>query len=508
MCNEDNSIDSLHFPSSDDTSVAILEKHDSPEAISGQNGQTPSAPTATLHFLENLTADTRAFKGIHPIVAHEFHQANLAKLIDKALQSLPPVEGTGERNDESRAGKSIVLPSATTGASKGQARRIPDFISVTRGPGMRSNLLTGLDTAKGLSVAWQVPIVGVHHMQGHLLTPRLVAALDAKNAQSSESAGPVEFPFLSALVSGGHTILVHSTSTVEHSVLGGATDIAIGDCVDKAARAILPPSYVAESKTTMYGKALEAFAFPNGASDYSDYVPPANREEEIAKVENTKWGWKLSKPFADTRALKFSYSGILASVEKQLQSMKAAHVQDGINEEDFLPHEARVALAREVMRVCFEHLASRIVIALETLWEKERANEMRKRDSIKKEKKDAWAVRRERMKRALEPDQSSNTYMDDRDIKTLVVSGGVAANRFLRFLLRSFLDARGFQYVKIIAPPPSLCTDNAAMIGWAGIEMFEQGWQSDLCIKPIRRWNLDVTSDDGGVLGQEGWVRK
>jgi len=93
------------------------------------------------------------------------------------------------------------------------------------------------------------------------------------------------------------------------------------------------------------------------------------------------------------------------------------------------------------------------------------------------------------------------------NIKTLVVSGGVAANQFLMTLLRSFLDARGFSQVEIVAPPPYLCTDNAAMTGWAGIEMFETGWQSDLRCRALRKWSLDARSDDGGILGPDDWIK-
>ena len=61
-------------------------------------------------------------------------------------------------------------------------------------------------------------------------------------------------------------------------------------------------------------------------------------------------------------------------------------------------------------------------------------------------------------------------------LPTVVLSGGVASNGFLRSVLRQFLDARGYQNVKLVYPRPSLCTDNAAMIAWAGVEMFAAGW--------------------------------
>jgi N6-L-threonylcarbamoyladenine synthase len=61
--------------------------------------------------------------------------------------------------------------------------------------------------------------------------------------------------------------------------------------------------------------------------------------------------------------------------------------------------------------------------------------------------------------------------------RTLVLSGGVAANRFLRHVVRAYLAARGFADVELTAPPLEFCTDNAAMIAWAGLEMFEGAWR-------------------------------
>ena len=121
--------------SCDDTSVAIIEK-------GTQNGR----PTARLHFHKKVTSDNAIYQGVHPLVSLLSHQESLAILVNEAIRSLPMRDGA--------------LPSEADGTQTGAvdiaARRLPDFVSVTRGPGMRSNLFTGLDTAKGLAVAWQV----------------------------------------------------------------------------------------------------------------------------------------------------------------------------------------------------------------------------------------------------------------------------------------------------------------------------------------------------------------
>lgn len=321
---------------------------------------------------------------------------------------------------------------------------------------MRSNLSVGLDTGKALSVAWQIPMVGAHHMQAHLLTPRLVSCLENNKDPAPPSGLSPQFPFLSILVSGGHSILVHSKSLTDHKIMASSDDIAMGETLDKAAREILPASLLQGAKNTMYGKALEQFVFPNGRADFADYRPPMNRGEEVVKRQS-RWGWSVTTPFANTRALQLSFSSVSSMVGKIVKDKNGD-----------LSHEERVDLGREAMRVCFEHLASRTIIALEALRVRNR---------------------------------------DENEIKTLVVSGGVAANKFLMEVLRSFLDVRGFQDMKIVAPPPYLCTDNAAMIAWAGIEMFEAGWRSDLSCRALRKWTLDPQAEDGGVLGPNGWIR-
>lgn len=119
--------------SCDDTSVAIVEKET-------RHGRT----TAQLHFHKKVTSDNAVYQGVHPLVSLLSHQENLAMLLHEAMRSLPMRDG--EIPPEDAQASTVDLAT----------RRLPDFVSVTRGPGMRSNLFTGLDTAKGLAVAWQV----------------------------------------------------------------------------------------------------------------------------------------------------------------------------------------------------------------------------------------------------------------------------------------------------------------------------------------------------------------
>lgn len=456
--------------SCDDTSVAILEKHDG--KLDGKLG----TPSARLHFHEKITANTALYRGIHPLVALESHQTNLARLVDRALRSLPDadhaavghparcVPALADRKDGTRAG--IVW------------KQKPDFVSVTRGPGMRSSLATGLDTAKGLAVAWQVPLVAVNHMQAHALTPRLVDALEWAATTTAEGTGGGDagarpaFPFLSVLVSGGHTLLLESRGLAEHKILASTKDIAIGDCLDKVARAVLPAEVLASAETTMYGALLEAFAFPD--AEYA-YTPPKSKGEELS-ARKTAYLWSVKPPLSESpygakaHAMEFSFSGLVTSAER-FMAFKSDPLTGRTTKEPRVPAEIgieeRRTLAREVMRVAFEHLASRVVLALS---------------------------------------QASANTGASQPIKTLVVSGGVASNKFLRHLLPAFLAARGYEGMEILTPPPSLCTDNATMIAWAGMEMFEAGWTSELECLALRKWSLDPGAEDGGILGVGGWV--
>lgn len=424
----DNALQTLAIETScDDTSVAVL---------SIQRRKNTYRTKVTFH--ERITSNSAAYGGIHPIVALESHQRNLGQLVKKARKHM---DGR------------------------------PDFITVTRGPGMRSNLSVGLEMAKGLSLGWAVPLVGVHHMQAHALTPRLCSVIKKDenprinpnfSAEWTTSTVSPRFPFLTVLASGGHTMLVSSNSLTQHQVLAETGDIALGDCLDKAARAILPTSDL----KAPYGKALEEFAFPDDTSNqaYDDYKPPRGRREELER-QTSPWGWSIGPPLAESkgsekssRRMIYSFAGVLSTVQRIMEDCAG-----------IMSLDERRDLARETMRIVFEHLASRILLHLSSVPPKERE-----------------------------------------EVTAVVISGGVAANSFLRHVIRSTLDVRGYQNIQLNFPPPELCTDNALMIAWAGMEMFDAGYESKLSIEPIRRWSLDSQSQDGvpGVLGAKGWVRR
>lgn len=346
----------------------MLEKHNQP--ATGEDGRYTAA-AATLYFHEKITADNSRYQGIHPLVALDSHQENLAELIAVALERLP---------DAYHGQHSLADCISVRGLHGSVLRRRPDLISVTRGPGMRSNLSTGLDTAKGLAVAWQRPLVAVHHMQAHALTPRLVSALE----NPRDCAPDPSFPFLSLLVSGGHTMIIHSTGLTDHKILANTNDMAIGDMLDKAARFILPQDIIESSAKGMYGALLEEFVSRHDSSE-AQYNPPLSRAETMRR-KKTSWGWALGPPLAETKrgsktnAMEFSFSGLGSAVERRFTRSDA---QCSLDE--------RITLAREVMRVAFEHLASRVLLALDQMRNGEYAS-----------------------------------------VNTMVVSGGVASNQYLR----------------------------------------------------------------------------
>ncbi len=236
-----------------------------------------------------------------------------------------------------------------------------DAVAYTAGPGLAGALLVGASVGRSLAMAWRIPAIGVHHMEGHLLAPML------------ETPSP-EFPFLALLVSGGHTMLVDVASPGQYRILGQSVDDAAGEAFDKTAKllGLGYPGGPAIAKAALYGDPGR-FVFP--------------------------------RPMTNRPGLDFSFSG----------------------------------LKTHVSTVCRQHHPERQTIADIAI-----AFELAAVDTL--------AIKCGRALR-----QTGR--------RRLVVSGGVGANRRLRDTLSEKAVDSGFE---VFYPRPEFCTDNGAMIAYAG----------------------------------------
>jgi len=266
-----------------------------------------------------------------------------------------------------------------------------DAIAYTAGPGLVGALLVGASIAKSLAFAWQVPAIGIHHMEGHLLAPML-------NAEPNDA--PTErpdYPFLALLISGGHTQLMSCQGLGQYQLLGESLDDAAGEAFDKVAKMLDLP-------------------YPGG---------PAI--ERLAR-QGTPKRFRFPRPMTDRPGLDFSFSGLKTFTMNTLKATPDPTLQD----------KADVALAFQTA-------------VADTL--------------------------RIKCRRAAE--QTGLTQM--------VIAGGVSANQALRKALQSVTQSTG---CKIYYPPLKLCTDNGAMIAYAGLQHLAQGHSEPLDIIVRPRWPM------------------
>ncbi len=154
-----------------------------------------------------------------------------------------------------------------------------DVIAYTRGPGLAGALLVGAGVACALGAALQKPVLGVHHLEGHLLSPFL-------------SADPPEFPFVALLVSGGHTQLMRVDAVGQYTLLGETIDDAAGEAFDKSAK-------------------LMGLPYPGG---------PAL--SKLAEQGDAK-AFKLPRPLLHSGDLDFSFAGLKTAVLTQAKKLGA-----------------------------------------------------------------------------------------------------------------------------------------------------------------------------------------
>ena len=262
-----------------------------------------------------------------------------------------------------------------------------DAIAVTKGPGLVGSLHVGMQIAKTLALAYHKPLIGVHHIAGHIYANELVE--------------DIEYPCLCLVVSGGHSELVYMKSEFSFEVIGETLDDAIGEAYDKVGRVLNLP-------------------YPGG--------PVIDRMASVGKHS-----YNLPLPLND-ESYNFSFSGLKSAVINLTHNAKQ-------RKEEIIPED----LACSFQEVALDVLVGKTIKAAK-----------------------------------------------DYDVKEIIVAGGVSANKGLRKKLTEESP------IKVLFPPMSYCTDNAAMIASAGRVMYEHQMFSslDLGVKPA----YDLERESAGEM--------
>lgn len=281
-----------------------------------------------------------------------------------------------------------------------------DAIAVTAGPGLIGGVMSGVMCAKGIAAATNLPLVGVNHLAGHALTPRLTDG--------------IAYPYLILLVSGGHCQYLIARGPEDFTRLGGTIDDAPGEAFDKTARLLGLPQ-------------------PGG--------PSVQAEAEKGDPKR----FHFPRPMLNRPDCNLSFSGLKTALMRMRDQIAA--------EKGGLTRLDRADLCAGFQAAVVDVLA-------------------------------------EKTRRAI------RLYLEEQPATpTVAVAGGVAANTAIRAKLESVCAELGATFT---APPLHLCTDNAAMIAYAGLERFKSGARDGLDLTARPRWPLDQSSPAMLGSGRKG----
>ncbi|CBA14952.1 tRNA (adenosine(37)-N6)-threonylcarbamoyltransferase complex transferase subunit TsaD [Xanthomonas albilineans] len=274
-------------------------------------------------------------------------------------------------------------------AEAGLRVRDLDAVAYTAGPGLVGALLVGAGVARALAWALEVPAIGVHHMEGHLLAPLM--------EDPDPAHGVPAPPFVALLVSGGHTQLIAVEAIGRYRLLGETLDDAAGEAFDKTAK-------------------MMGLPYPGGP------------QLAALAAQGTPGRFRFARPMTDRPGLDFSFSGLKTQV---LLAWRGSDQSDAV----------RADIARGFEDAVVETLAIKCERAL-----------------------------------------------DAAGSHTLVVAGGVGANLRLRARLQAMAQARGG---RACFPRPALCTDNGAMIAFAGALRLQAGLHdATAAVQVTPRWDM------------------
>lgn len=340
----------------------------------------------------------KEYGGVFPALAKREHIKNLPILFEKVSKKAKiSNERTSSQADKPRKAK------IQQNFMRGESGRNPSFdlISVTSGPGLEPALWTGIVFAKEKALEWKVPLMPVNHMEGHILS---VFGKD----KGEFSIPKISFPALSLLVSGGHTELVLIKDWMKYEVIGETLDDAVGEAFDKVARMMDLP-YPGGPEISKLAEALRSRDKENQTSQGRNFstekFTQSSSRRPVESPQNL-FSFSLPRPMMHSKNFDFSYSGLKTAVLYLIRDLKKE------NPNTLKDNKIKMAIALE-----FENAAIEVLI--------------------------------HKTKKAIEKYK----------IKTLIIGGGVSANKHLQREIKKNIK------IKTLMPTKKLSTDNSIMIG-------------------------------------------
>lgn len=274
--------------------------------------------------LINQSALHAPYGGVFPNLAKREHENNLVPLLIQALTEAALLESGNASTDLAEVlAREVELRSQTEAFLAAYSKPKIDAIAVTYGPGLEPALWVGVNFAKALSKAWNIPLVPVNHMEGHIVV----------SAMHENALAPIEFPLLSLLISGGHTELVLSHEWMHYELIGQTRDDAVGEAFDKVAR-------------------LMDLSYPGGPE--ISKLAAEVRGTDIASVS-------LPRPMIDTNDFDFSFAGLKTAVRKVVESEELTEDRKKAIALEFENAAADVLIAK-TMRAIEEFSAQTVVV--------------------------------------------------------------------------------------------------------------------------------------------------
>ncbi len=312
--------------SCDETALSIVE-------VTGE------FPDATYTILANALWSQidvhREFGGVFPAVAKREHAAMIIPLLEKVCReaALPTNTYSPSPFPEVEADIRVLLEretglydNLTTFMHEHGTPQI-DYIAVTAGPGLEPALWVGVNVAKALATLWDVPVIPVNHMEGHILASIF-------NCERDDQLSSITFPAISLLISGGHTELILMSDWRQYEKIGQTRDDAVGEAYDKVAR-------------------LLGLPYPGGKE--VDARAKLARQAHLPRFAN------LPSPMLNSGDLDFSFSGLKTAVRYAITDRTLTEDDISALCRDFEDAVATVLLKKASQAVT-EHHASTLII--------------------------------------------------------------------------------------------------------------------------------------------------